>query len=112
MVIPLPARSPVQAAGHRWRPAKRPTRELWAGHPNSLPYLVLLLAGFAELSRIYGKRSKSKLNCDEIAPATRRRLREKVWNIQRAREMKRFLLQLREKAEIIIFDRNGTLPNK
>lgn len=62
------------------------------------------------LIKIYGERSKSKVDCDEIAPATRRRLRDKIWNAQRASKMKRFLSQLRNKAEIIIFDRNGALP--
>src|SRR5437870_3076469 len=54
MVIPLPPRFPEGAASRRGRFAKRPTRELWAGHPLTLPYLVLLLAGFAELPRSPG----------------------------------------------------------
>src|SRR5438445_6067404 len=54
MVIPLPPRFPEGAAS-RWScSAERPTRELWAGHPLTLPYLVLLLAGFAELPRSPG----------------------------------------------------------
>src|SRR5712691_1582973 len=54
MVIPLPPRFPEGAAARRGRFAKRPTRDLWAGHPLTLPYLVLLLAGFAELPRSPG----------------------------------------------------------
>jgi len=30
------------------RGLKRPTRELWAGHPQTLPYLALLQVGFSK----------------------------------------------------------------
>jgi parvulin-like peptidyl-prolyl isomerase len=59
------------------------------------------------LIRIYGERSKSQVDCDEITPAANRRLRDNIWNVQRAKKMKLFLSRLRKKAEIIIFDRNG-----
>lgn len=59
------------------------------------------------LIKNYGRRSKSKVNCDEIEQSIRRRLRNRIFNDRRATQMKVFLAKLRKDAEIVIFDRNG-----
>ena len=75
--------------------------------PNELSLPVKTKFGY-HLIRSYGERSKSKVNCSEIEQSRRQRLRDRIWNERRVKQMEKFLAELRKDSEIIVFDRDGT----
>lgn len=61
------------------------------------------------LIMVYGERSRSEVDCDRLEPQVHRRIKDKLWGAQREKQMKKFLTELRNNAEIVIFDRNDSV---
>ncbi len=56
------------------------------------------------LIKVFDVRSKAKLDCDKLDKVNRRRFRDKLWGRLREKRMTKFLADLRDKAEIVVFD--------
>lgn len=56
------------------------------------------------LIKVFDVRSKAKLDCDKLDKINRGRFRDEVWGRLREKRMVKFLAELRDKAEIVVFD--------